>query len=86
MCKSRIVFFFTFKDYRGHLNTRYFNFEGGCARTHRTPPGSATASNKNSMEQLQKGVYYKWSDEGHIRSTTIQFNIDYQIEKDHFLI
>jgi hypothetical protein len=41
---------------------------------------------RNSTEQLQKGVYYKWSDEGHIRSTTIQFNIDYQIEKDHFLI
>jgi hypothetical protein len=36
--------------------------------------------------QLQKGVYYKWSDEGHIRSTTIQFHIDYQIEKDQFLI
>jgi hypothetical protein len=36
--------------------------------------------------QLQKGVYYKWSDEGHIRSTTIQFHIDYQIEKDQFLV
>jgi hypothetical protein len=41
---------------------------------------------RNSTEQLQKGVYYKWSDEGHIRSTTIQFDIDYQIEKDPFLI
>jgi hypothetical protein len=43
-------------------------------------------SDKNSTEQLQKGIYYKWSDEGHIRSTTIQFDIDYQIEKNHFLI
>ncbi|CAF1013388.1 unnamed protein product [Rotaria sordida] len=40
----------------------------------------------NQNKQLQKGIYYKWSDEGHIRSTTIQFNIDYQIEKNHFLI
>ncbi len=39
-----MFFFFTFKEYRGHLNTRYFNFEGGCGRTHRTPPGSATDS------------------------------------------
>jgi hypothetical protein len=46
MCKSRIVFFFTFKEYREHLNTRYFNFEGGCGRTHRTPldPPLLTAS------------------------------------------
>ncbi len=31
----------------------------------------------NSTEQLQRGIYYKWSDEGHIRSITIQFDIDY---------
>jgi hypothetical protein len=43
-------------------------------------------SDKNSPEQFQKGIYYKWSDEGHIRSTTIQFDIDYHIEKDDFLI
>jgi hypothetical protein len=43
-------------------------------------------SDQNSTEQLQKGIYYKWSDEGHIRSTTLQFDIDYQIEKDDFLI
>jgi hypothetical protein len=40
-------------------------------------------SDENSIEQSQKGIYYKWSDEGHIRSTTIQFDIDYQIEKDN---
>ena len=40
----------------------------------------------SERNQLEKGIYYKWSDEGHIRSTTIQFNIDYQIEKDSFLI
>jgi hypothetical protein len=34
----------------------------------------------------KKGVYYKWSDEGYIRSTRIQFGIDYRIEKDNFLI
>jgi hypothetical protein len=40
----------------------------------------------SSDEQIQKGIYYKWSDEGRIRSTTIQFNIDYHIEKEQFLI
>lgn len=44
------------------------------------------SSEKIFNQQFQKGIYYKWSDEGHIRSTTIQFNIDYQIEKEHFLI
>ena len=44
------------------------------------------SSDVNQNEQLHKGVYYKWSDEGHIRSTTIQFHIDYQIEKDQVLI
>jgi hypothetical protein len=42
------------------------------------------SSDMNQNEQ--KGIYYKWSDEGHIRSTTIQFNIDYQIEKEKFFI
>lgn len=32
-------------------------------------------------QELQKGIYYKWSDEGRIRSTTIQFHIDYHNEK-----
>ncbi|CAF0716441.1 unnamed protein product [Adineta steineri] len=40
------------------------------------------SSDRNSNEQIQKGIYYKWSDEGRIRSTTIQFHIDYQIEKE----
>jgi hypothetical protein len=44
------------------------------------------SSDKNPNEQIEKGIYYKWSDEGHIRSTTIQFHIDYHIEKNHFLI
>lgn len=29
-----------------------------------------------------QGIYYKWSDEGQIRSTTIQFQIDYSIGND----
>ena len=29
-------------------------------------------------------MYYKWSDEGHIRSTTIQFHIDYETPKEIF--
>ncbi|CAF3312609.1 unnamed protein product [Rotaria socialis] len=44
------------------------------------------SSEINHNEQLQKGIYYKWSDEGHIRSTTIQFDIDYQLERNLFLI
>ncbi len=40
------------------------------------------SSEMNSINDLPKGIYYKWSDEGHIRSTTIQFHIEYQIEKD----
>jgi hypothetical protein len=43
-------------------------------------------SDRNSTEQLQRGLYYKWSDEGHICSTTLQFNIDYQTENDQFLL
>jgi hypothetical protein len=43
------------------------------------------SSDKNSSEQLQKGIYYKWSDEGHIRSTTIQFDIDYHIENSYLI-
>lgn len=35
------------------------------------------SSDVNYHNHLSKGIYYKWSDEGHIRSTTIQFNIDY---------
>ncbi len=38
----------------------------------------------NSNVQLQKGMYYKWFDEGHICSITIQFDIDYPIEKTIF--
>jgi hypothetical protein len=53
MCKSRIVFFFTFKDYRGHLNTRYFNFEGGCARTHRTPLDPPLDLNEVKLSELE---------------------------------
>ena len=34
-------------------------------------------------EQFDKGIYYKWSDEGHIRSSAIRFEIDYAIERDH---
>ncbi|UJR30032.1 hypothetical protein I4U23_017577 [Adineta vaga] len=44
------------------------------------------SSDINSNEQFQKGMYYKWSDEGHIRSTTIQFDIDYQISKEHCFV
>ena len=35
------------------------------------------SSHCNETEQFDKGIYYKWSDEGHIRSTTIQFHINY---------
>ena len=44
------------------------------------------SSDFHATEHIPKGIYYKWSDEGHIRSTTIQFHIDYQNEKDPFLI
>ncbi len=42
-------------------------------------------SDRNSTERLQQGIYHKWSDEEHISWITIQFDIDYHIEKDHFL-
>jgi hypothetical protein len=31
-------------------------------------------------DSCRKGVYYKWSDEGHVRSGTVQFEIDYALE------
>ena len=37
-------------------------------------------------EQYEKGIYYKWSDEGHIRSSAIRFEIDYATERDHSLV
>ena len=37
------------------------------------------SSEMNSAHDLLRGVYYKWSDEGHIRSTTIQFHIECRI-------
>ncbi|CAF1660304.1 unnamed protein product [Adineta ricciae] len=40
------------------------------------------SSMRHSDEQMQKGMYYKWSDEAHIRSATIQFDIDYEIDKE----
>lgn len=40
----------------------------------------------NENEQIKKGLYYKWSDEGHIRSTTIHFDIDYDLENNDCLI
>ena len=35
-----------------------------------------------SEQRHGQGIYYKWSDEGHIRSTTIQFQIEYSIDND----
>lgn len=37
------------------------------------------ASDVDRAEHAHKGMYFKWSDEGRIRSTTIQFDIDYQL-------
>lgn len=39
-------------------------------------------SDCSETEPLHQGIYYKWSDEGHIRSTTIQFHIDYDMTKE----
>ena len=44
------------------------------------------SSDRNTNGEVQKGMYYKWSDEGHIRSTTLQFDIDYRLENEHRLI
>jgi hypothetical protein len=35
----------------------------------------------SDLRTSSKGIYYKWTDEGHLRSTTIQFAIDYSIDK-----
>lgn len=35
------------------------------------------------LNQLPKGYYYKWCDDSHIRSTTIQFSVDCSVENDY---
>lgn len=35
----------------------------------------------SALRTSPKGIYYKWTDEGHLRSTTIQFAVDYSIDK-----
>lgn len=40
------------------------------------------ASEQIESKDGSQGIYYKWSDEGQIRSTTIQFQIHYSIEEN----